>query len=641
MQFKHPELLYFLFLLVIPVLVHLFQLRKFKKEYFTNVKLLKELSIQTRKSATLKKYLLLATRLLLLASLIIAFAQPFFSAKDASGKNNELYIILDNSFSMQAKGEKGELMKRAVQDLLENMPQEVSFSLLTNDGEYWNNTLKNVEKDLQKIKYSAIPFSLSNALVKVKSHNKNNGRDIVVITDGIGLNAQNLTKLPENTKTYFHLPEAEKLENISIDSVYISQNLDNFYELSVGISSNFEAEKTIPIAVYNENNLIAKTIISLNKSKQIVHFTLPKMLYHAKVVLHDNSLDFDNTFYFTIPKLEPSKVLSIGEPVKSNFLERIYKGEEFQYRNTALKELDYSLIEKQDAIILNELENIPQALQTNLRNFYAKGGNLIIIPSEKTDSKTMNGLLHNFGLQLSALENREKKVTKIHFSNPLFSDVFEKRTSNFQYPYTKQSFGIQGTTSQAFSFEDQTAFLTTSYKNNSGLFVFAAPLNTENSNFQNSPLIVPTFYKMALPIDKNGVQYHTIGDSKAIYVDVKVNKEEVISLQSNSENFIPFQQIMDEKIKISCGENPKESGNYWIVQHKTNIQKLSFNYDRKESQLTIPSRESLSQLNTIDSLSNFFETIQMNRTDQQAWKWFLIFTLLFLVLEILIQKFIK
>ena len=116
MQFKHPEILYFLFLLVIPILVHLFQLRRFKKEYFTNVQFLKELSVQTRKSSTIKKWLLLFTRLLLLACLILAFAQPFFTAKESMKATNEMYIILDNSYSMQAKGQKGELLKRAVQD---------------------------------------------------------------------------------------------------------------------------------------------------------------------------------------------------------------------------------------------------------------------------------------------------------------------------------------------------------------------------------------------------------------------------------------------------------------------------------------------------------------------------------------------
>ena len=132
MHFKNPEILYFLFLLVIPILVHLFQLRRFKKEYFTNVKLLKELSIQTRKSSKIKKYLLLATRLLLLASLIFAFAQPYFKAKDSESKNNQLFVILDNSFSMQAKGQKGELLKRAVLDLLEVTPEEMNVSVITN-----------------------------------------------------------------------------------------------------------------------------------------------------------------------------------------------------------------------------------------------------------------------------------------------------------------------------------------------------------------------------------------------------------------------------------------------------------------------------------------------------------------------------
>ena len=147
MHFKHPEILYFLFLLVIPILVHLFQLRRFKKEYFTNVQFLKELSIQTRKSSKLKKWLLLATRLLILAALIFAFAQPFFQAKDNKNATNEMYIILDNSFSMQAKGQKGELLKRAVQELLENTPENTNFSLVTNSETFWNTDIKSVRKN--------------------------------------------------------------------------------------------------------------------------------------------------------------------------------------------------------------------------------------------------------------------------------------------------------------------------------------------------------------------------------------------------------------------------------------------------------------------------------------------------------------
>jgi hypothetical protein len=41
MQFKYPEILWGLLLLLIPILIHLFQLRRFKKTLFTNVKFLK------------------------------------------------------------------------------------------------------------------------------------------------------------------------------------------------------------------------------------------------------------------------------------------------------------------------------------------------------------------------------------------------------------------------------------------------------------------------------------------------------------------------------------------------------------------------------------------------------------------------
>lgn len=646
MQFKHPEILYFLFLLVIPILVHLFQLRKFKIEYFTNVKLLKELSIQTRKSSKIKKYLLLATRLLLLTALIVAFAQPFFAAKDSKSKNNELYVILDNSFSMQAKGQKGELLKRTVQELLEKTPENLQLSVVTNSEDFWNTSIKNIQKELQNLSYSALPFSLDNALTKVKSHNSNNQKDIVIITDAIGLQTQSLEKLSENTKTYFVIPEAEKLENIAIDSVFIAQTLDNFYEIGANISSNYDpeasGEKSIPVSMFNKENLIAKAILKLDKRKQTINFTIPKEKFNGHISLNDNSLPFDNTFYFSISKPKVLNVLSIGEPEKSRFLSKIYTQPDFNYENVTINGLDYSKIPNQDAIILNELDNIPMAMHTNLKKFIEKGGNLIFIPSAKNDIQNMNHFLANFGnFQFVTLQNQDKKITKINFSNPLFANVFEKKVTNFQYPSVKQSFGVKSSVSQAITFEDQTGFLNSIYKNSGAIFIFSAPINKENSNFQNAPLIVPTFYKMGSMNDKNGVKYETIGNSNSILVPAILSKDEVISIKNNTEEFIPIQQIMDDKVKISCGDNPKKAGNYEIMQHQKSVGTISFNYDREESMLTPPSSESIDQINQIDSLESFFDTITIERTDNQIWKWFLIFTLIFLFLEILIQKFIK
>ena len=117
MQFKNPELLYALFLLVIPILIHLFQLRRFQKVEFTNVKFLKSVKLQTRKSSQLKKWITLLTRMLLLACVIIAFAQPFIPNTEDFNEVQETVIYLDNSFSMQAKGSNGTLLNEAIQDI--------------------------------------------------------------------------------------------------------------------------------------------------------------------------------------------------------------------------------------------------------------------------------------------------------------------------------------------------------------------------------------------------------------------------------------------------------------------------------------------------------------------------------------------
>jgi len=270
MQFKHPEILYFLFLLVIPILVHLFQLRRFKKEYFTNVRFLKKLSIQTRKSSKIKKWLLLATRLLLLTFIIIAFAQPFFKAKDTKNSNNEMYIVLDNSFSMQAKGQKGELLKRTVQELLENTPENQTFSLITNSETFWNTDIKSIRTELQNLKYSALPFQLESAMAKIKSRKSVFNKDVVIITDAVGLESKQVKSIDSDFNTYFIIPEAEQKNNASIDSVFIHQTLDDFYEIGLKLSAFGEKDKQIPVALYNQNKLIENLSRIMNKSKFIL-----------------------------------------------------------------------------------------------------------------------------------------------------------------------------------------------------------------------------------------------------------------------------------------------------------------------------------------------------------------------------------
>ena len=642
MHFKHPEILYFLLLLIVPVLVHLFQLRRFKKEYFTNVRLLKTLSIQTRKSSKIKKWLLLACRMLLLACIIIAFAQPFFDAKDNKNANNEMYIILDNSYSMQAKGKKGELLKRAVQELLEETPVNSTFSLLTNTEKYWNTDIKTIQNVLQNLEYSASPFQLENLIAQIKSHHSPFKKDVVIITDAVGLEQKNLKNIDKNDSFYFIIPKAEQKNNISIDSVFIHQTLDNFYEISVVLTGFGENLKPVSLSLYNQNKLIAKTVATIETKKKNINFTIPKQAFHGFVSFVDSGLEYDNTLYFSISKTKKINILSIGTAEKSRFMSRIYTPDEFNYSNFDLAALDYNSIEKQDAIIVNELDEIPQALRTTLNSFVSKGGNLIIIPSASATIENTNTFLKSFGnIQFKALENREKLITKINFNHPLFSGVFENKINNFQYPKTKNSFSTTNSEPSALSYEDQSAFLIALQNKIGGVFVFTASINTANSNFQQSPLIVPVFYKMAVSNQNTGINSLTIGNTTPYFADAILTKDAILTVKGNEEQFIPIQQILNNKVQLVFNDYPEQAGNYGIYNKKDWVENISFNYNRTESNLASANEDAVSEYKTIDSIATVFDTIQTNRTDNQIWKWFLIFALLFLATEMAIIRFVK
>ena len=302
MQFKNPELLYALFLLLIPIIVHLFQLRKFKTEYFTNVALLKRVQLQTRKSAKIKKWLTLLTRLLILSAIIIAFAQPFFSKTNAFKVKEETIIYLDNSFSMQAKGEHGALLKRAVNDLLNTIEDDQNFSLITNTSTYKNTTIKAIKNDLLELDYSSNQLEYKTALLKssqlfTKQENtlkhlvfisdfQNKGTEFPVLKDSI-ISLNKVVLKPVNKS------------NTLIDSLFISKRTANNIQLTAVVKNNSKTAEVIPVSLYDNETLISKISVDLNSTNNAV-FTLPtNKTIEGKITIEDANLAFDNTLYFS------------------------------------------------------------------------------------------------------------------------------------------------------------------------------------------------------------------------------------------------------------------------------------------------------------------------------------------------------
>ncbi len=640
MQFKYPELLYALFLLLIPIIVHLFQFRKFQKEAFTNVAFLKEVSIQTRKSSQLKKWLTLLTRLLLLAAIILAFAQPFTSKSDTENTEVETVIYIDNSFSMQAKGSQGELLKRAVQDVISNVDEDENISLITNEFTYKNTTKKAIKNDLLTLNYSSKYLSYDAVLLKAKKlfNTESNLKNIVLISDF----QQQLTDFDSDNDSIFKIHAIQlkpaNINNVSIDSAYITNSSNNTLELKVVLKNSGEKITNLPVSLFNNNRLIAKTSISFNKETE-VNFPLPENeIINGKITIEDAHLQFDNILFFNLNKTPKIKVLTINN-ADDSFLKRIYTEKEFDYSSTALSNLDYNILSEQNLIILNELESIPNSLTSILNLFVEQNGNLLIIPSQDLDLDSYNSFLKDYDISFKPKLASEKQITTINYEHPLYSNgVFEKKVTNFQYPKVNSFYNItKESNSSILQFEDKKPFLI----ENNNAYIFTASLNSINSNFINSPLIVPTLYNIAKFSFKIPELYFNIGNKNTFSLAVNLHQDDILSLIHQDIILIPKQQYYNNKVTITTNEEPSVSNIYTVTDKADSIQNVSYNYSRKESDLIYQDLTTLKNITLSNSVIDAFDTIKSETKVNELWKWFIIFALAFLIIEMLILKYFK
>ena len=651
MQFKHPEILYFLGFIIIPIIVHLFQLQKFKKTPFTNVAFLKKIALQTRKSSKLKKWLILASRMLLFSAIIIAFSQPHFSNKKAEEKQHT-FIYLDNSLSVNSKGEKGNILQNSIKEIIENSSEKESYSLLTNSNYYEKISSNELKTTLLKLKPNANSRSLDEVLLKIESlkENKTYSLNKNVLISDFQINKNNKKVDVTNVTSQISLVKLviSQKNNISIDSVFIeNQNNDNFL-INVIIKNQGKPKNNISIALYNDKTIVSKLTFSSkeNETKTISFPIQNQQKINGKIVLDfDDSFGFDNEFYFTLNSTKKINVFSVGK--NHDFLSKIYTKNKFNFNTSSLQNINYNLLQKQELIILNELEEIPNTFITFLQTHLKEGKSLTIIPNSNSNLNSYNLFFSKINIgRISNKVSDSLKITNINFQNPFFKNVFSRNVQNFQYPIVKSYYNSTfKQNSNIISFDNQKEFITKIPLQKGNLFWVSSSLNTSNSNFINSPLVVPVFYNFGKFSAKYPKPYYTIGEKNTIDIATTLNKDEVVAINNNLTSFIPLQQLYASKVTLETLEFPNSQGLYTVNKDNKPIETIAFNYNSTESLLQFVNiKEEIKSNKNLEYSESIANVLKKNKADSKVtwlWKWFLALAIVSLLFEILILKFFK
>ena len=674
MQFVYPAFLFALSAITIPIIIHLFHFRRFKKVYFTNVKFLQEVKEESASRSKLRNLLVLLMRILAIAFLVFAFAQPFVPNKNTTIKNGQKAVSLyvDNSYSMDAQASDVPLLEKAKQrarEIVSAYDIGDEFQIITCDFEGRHQRLVSQEDALQLIDEVQPTYAVQNISKVILKQKQvfNTAKSEHKISYLISDFQQNVTDLEtvQDTSIEMNLVplQSVQLRNVSIDSAWFEapvQMLNQTNRLIVKVS-NLSDDEVEDVRLSLKMNGQVKPLGNINlqanaSTFDTVNVTIIRTGWHeAELNITDFPVNFDDTYYFTFNVKKEVKILSINENMGNRYVNSVFGNSAyFKVENQSTNQINYSKLSDYQLIILNQLNNISSGLASQLRQYIEDGGNLGVFPSATSNLASYKSFLNSVNAnELTSYQQKEREVTYINTDEFIFNDVFINQSSNLKLPVTTANFGVSRSRAEEvlLRYRDGGSFVSKYSYNNGNLFLCAAPLDIEVSNLvQSGEVFVPLLYKMALATGKNNQIAYIIGKDEVIETENKAEgAETVYKLKGNAEEFIPGQKNLGSKVILNVNNQVREAGFYNLfLEEKETLGKLAFNYDRRESNLAYYSASelkekigSLADIITVDTKADFKEIIGERSRGIILWKYCLLLALGFLLVEVLLLRFWK
>lgn len=673
MEFIAPGFLWALLALAIPIIIHLFYFRRFKKVYFTNVRFLKEVKEETSARRRLRNFLVLLARLLALAFLVFAFAQPFIP-KDTEVKKGEkaISIFVDNSFSMSALSEDVPLVEKAKQrarEVIEAFTPEDRFQILTNDFEGRHQFLVSKEDALSfvdEIKVSPEVKELSKVLnrqVQAFQSGTSENKSVYLISDF----QQNITDFRDFRDTTLDVSliplQSVQDRNISLDSCWFDApvqmiNQTNTLIIRLQNHSTQDAEN-IRLSLRHEGQTKPVGTLSIPAgatATDTVNLTIQRTGWHeAELNITDYPVQFDDKYYFSFEVAKQIDILVLNEVSSDKYLDASFAGiDYFNITNQLVRNINYSSFPDYDLIITNGLNSISSGLASELNQFVVNGGNLLVFPGASINSSSYQGFLSTFPAnEIQAFEKQERKVSSLNTEEFIFNDVFENAGANLKLPVTQANYKMTRYANRSeetlMTYRDGSVFLGKYTSGQGHLYLCAAPLTEEYSNLvRNGDIFIPMLYKMAISTAKESKIAYTIGKDELIEADNKVSGAELVyKLKGLEEEFIPEQQIIGQKVLLGINNQIREAGFYDLyLKEGELLSKYAFNFDRKESNLAYYNISDLAKINETFNIiddntarASLTQLVGERSQGVSLWRWCLILTLIFLAIETLLLRF--
>ena len=673
MHFLYPAFLFALVSLAIPVLIHLFNFRRYQKVYFSNVQFLKEIREQQSSRRNLKERLILAARLLALFFLVLAFARPYIPGAHVAnvGAQKEISIFIDNSYSMETLNREGSLLdeaKRRAKEIAAAYSINDRFQLLTQDFEGKHQRLLSRDEFDDAVDFVKISprtrslqqivnrqqsllntqASAAKAIFIISDFQKNSiGNQPVKVQDGI---STNLVQLTANTQA-----------NVAVDSVWLLNAIHRPGEIEKLIVrlQNFAGENSVKIPLKLTINGVQKalggfTVNARSAQNDTLTFSgLQPGWQRGKISLQDNPVIFDNDFYFTFNVKDKMPLLLIDGGTPNPFLSSVFNSDPFfAVRHAPEGNIDYATLNTYPLIVISDVRSVTGGVAQQLKNYVSKGGTLCVFPPADADLPAYTSFLQSLNAAYpEKLVTENLKVSQLNLQNPVFKSIFEEFPQNPDLPVVKKYYKLSNSGSGLESLMQITGGdqFWASYKSGRGkVFVSAVPLDDNFSNLQRHALFVPAMFRIALLSGNEQGLFYSLGHDETMEIPpVQTSEKQLLKLTKGSTSIIPDVRQQEGSTTLYASDQLQETGIYDLKKQDSTVSVMAFNDNRSESDLSYYTPSELGKLvpqaNEIlqggkGSLKN---KVGETNFGIQLWKLCIILALLFLAAEILLVKFFK
>jgi len=657
-NFLNSNVLWGLFAIAIPIIIHLFNLRRVKRVEFSNTSLLRRVKEENSAKRKPVELLILMSRVLGVVLLILTFARPVYKdAQNDLSLQGEVLLYLDNSFSLSVKDQGGQSAfdnaYNLSQDLVNAYPDGTIFRFIENA--YSNSiatefTKSSLTDNLTEIQQVGVDRSFEEISNRQKGQAISG--DVYLVSDF--QNSQGLSLLSaDTTSNYFLVPAiGSDYSNVFVDSVFLqntflSGSVTNL--LKVRLRRNDRSIDQVNLKLYIDERLSGTNQISFGEDLIVDYdFEIPiadQAINEIRISLDDPGLAFDNDYYLAINQLDKIRVLDLYESNTPSFVSSLFDDNDlFQFERGNSNALDNQQIESADFIIINQLSAYSNQLSNAIAGSIDNGKTVLVIPSEKIAARELNRL----GLSVVGDTRQRVDLDVPNYENPFFEGVFVENSQNLEMPDASILYRLVNEELSYLTFKNGRSFLSKVLSNGS-LFFFASSFDESLTTFPNHALFVPVLYKLALGSKANlSNLYYSTDDETIVYPISGQNKNNIYALRRDDVSLIPDQRQEENRLIMEIPKDQISAGHYELVLNDIAIGTLAFNIPKEESDIHSIDFDYLAELSAASNVTllnnaggqSVGEEIRSGIDGIPLWKYALLGALLFLFLEIILIRYL-